>query len=155
MGFLFLPLNQEYFTSLFNLTDEELSKKCITKVIADKKPGFPCRVSLQDAEVGEELFLLPYIHHNIASPYQASGPIYVRKNIKTASFKENEIPQMMNHRLLSLRGYDENGMMKYAEVVKGDDLANALNFIFTDNYIEYIHIHNARPGCYNCKVVRV
>ena len=29
----------------------------IERVIADGKPGYPCRVSLQDAEIGEKVLL--------------------------------------------------------------------------------------------------
>ena len=66
----------------------------------------------------------------------------------------NEIPLMLHHRLLSLRGYDTNAMMIEADVVEGRVLADSISHIFKNASVAYIHIHNARPGCYNCLVKR-
>ncbi|HRE63732.1 MAG TPA: DUF1203 domain-containing protein [Ferruginibacter sp.] len=148
-----LPYHE--FKNLFTLTDSALKKMGATRMLVDKFPGFPCRVSLQDAEPGEEVILLPYQHHKTNSPYQASGPIFVRKVAATAVLNTNEIPVMFNHRLLSLRGYDKNGIMKAAEVIEGNTLKEKLHQLFDNENIAYIHIHNARPGCYNCLVERV
>lgn len=148
-----LPYHE--FKNLFTLTDSALKKMGAERMLVDKFPGFPCRVSLQDAEPGEEVILLPYQHHKTNSPYQASGPIFVRKVAATAVLNTNEIPVMFNHRLLSLRGYDKNGIMKAAEVIEGNTLKEKLQQLFDNENIAYIHIHNARPGCYNCVVERV
>lgn len=138
----------------FQLSDEELQKENAVRVIADKSPGYPCRVSLQDARMGEELILFPFNHHETASPYRASGPVFVRKGAQTARPGINEIPVMLNHRLLSVRAYDHFGMIKQAEVLKGDKLRTFIDELFEDPDIKYLHIHNARPGCYNCTVFR-
>jgi len=123
-------------------------------MIVDEFPGFPCRDSLEDAEIGEEVILLPYQHHKTNLPYQSSGPIFVRKIAKTANYEINEIPKMFNHRLLSLRGYDKNAIMKDASVIEGNNLKAQIIKIFENDDIQYIHIHNAKPGCYNCLVER-
>ncbi|WP_431244956.1 DUF1203 domain-containing protein [Flavobacterium sp. P21] len=154
-NFKILPLNHVEFLGLFELTDLELEKIGAIKMTVDKFPGFPCRVSLEDAEIGEEVILLPYKHHKTNSPYQASGPIFVRKRATTPLFKNNEIPTMLNHRLLSLRSYDKNGIMKEAVVIEGNTLKEQIFKSFENEKIDYIHIHNAKPGCYNCLVERV
>jgi hypothetical protein len=148
-------LRSEEFAELFNYTDDELSKIGAIRMIADEKPGFPCRVSLQDAGIGEEVILLPYQHHKTNSPYQSAGPVFVRKNATTGIFGINEIPAMLQHRLLSLRGYDENGIMKEAEVTEGANLQEMLHKLLQNAGIKYIHIHNARQGCFNCVAERV
>lgn len=153
-NFILKSLNNQEFSNFFEMTDVELDKISAKRTIVDKFPGFPCRVSLQDAELNEEVILLPYQHHKTNSPYQASGPIFVRKIAKTANLEINEIPKMFNHRLLSLRGYDKNGLMKDADVIEGKNLKEKINQIFENENIDYIHIHNARPGCYNCLVER-
>lgn len=140
---------------LFQLSDEELSEVNAVRTIADKKPGYPCRVSLQDAEVGEEVILFPYMHHDVKSPYQSAGPIFVRKNVETVQLKINEIPVMLNHRLLSLRAYDADSMIVKSEVIEGKILAEAIEYFLSNHQVEYIHVHNAKPGCYNCKIKRV
>jgi hypothetical protein len=155
MNFKIKALDDRQFSEVFNLSIEELEKIGAVKMIVDEYPGFPCRVSLEDAEIGEEVILLPYQHHKTNSPYQSSGPIFVRKIAKTAIYDLNEIPKMFNHRLLSLRGYDKNAIMKDASVIEGTNLKAQILKTFENNEIHYIHIHNAKPGCYNCLVERV
>lgn len=154
MNFRIKALDDREFFALFNLGNSELEKIGAVKMIVDEFPGFPCRVSLEDAEIGEEVILLPYQHHKTNSPYQSSGPIFVRKIAKSSIYEINEIPKMFNHRLLSLRGYDKNAIMKDASVIEGNNLKEQIFKIFENDDIQYIHIHNARPGCYNCLVER-
>lgn len=154
MNFRIKALDDREFVALFNLGNSELEKIGAVKMIVDEFPGFPCRVSLEDAEIGEEVILLPYQHHKTNSPYQSSGPIFVRKIAKSSIYEINEIPKMFNHRLLSLRGYDKNAIMKDASVIEGNNLKEQIFKIFENDDIQYIHIHNARPGCYNCLVER-
>jgi hypothetical protein len=155
MNFKIKSLEASEFSMLFDLDNSALEKMGAIRMIVDEFPGFPCRVSLEDAEIGEEVILLPYQHHKTTSPYQASGPIFVRKIAQTAQLDINQIPKMLNHRLLSLRGYDNNAIMKEATVVEGKNLNEKIIKIFENEDILYIHIHNAKPGCYNCVVERV
>jgi Protein of unknown function (DUF1203) len=155
MNFKLKSLNETAFSHFFNWNDAELEKIGAVRMIVDAFPGFPCRVSLEDAAIGEEVILLPYKHHNTNSPYQAYGPIFVRKIATSSNLEINEIPKMFTHRLLSLRGYTENGIMKEAAVTEGKILQEEIIKIFENEEIKYIHIHNARPGCYNCTVERV
>jgi hypothetical protein len=147
-------LEASIFTSFFKKTATELSTIGAKCMLVKEKPGTPCRISLADAEVGEEVILLSYEHHVVHSPYQSSGPIFVRKNIEKARLGVNEIPLMLHHRLLSLRAYDADAMMIEATVVEGKNLAESLSLILENVLVSYIHIHNARPGCYNCLVKR-
>lgn len=142
------------FSAFFDRTDDELAQLGARRVVADQKPGYPCRVSLSDAEPGEELLLIHYVHHDTKSPYHASGPIFVRKNASTAQTGVNEIPPFLLHRLLSVRAYDEAGMMTLAVVCDGVDLAARLHELFDNEKTAYIHVHNAKPGCFNCAVHR-
>lgn len=153
-NFKIKSLNHEEFLGFFDLTNHELEKIGAIKMTVDKFPGFPCRISLEDAEIGEEVLLLPYKHHKTNSPYQSSGPIFIRKRANTPIFENNEIPTIFNHRLLSLRSYDENGIMKQAIVIEGSSLKEEIIRTFENEKIDYIHIHNAKPGCFACLVER-
>ncbi len=143
------------YQELFRLNQEELTKMGAVKMVADQEPGFPCRVSLEDAKVGEEVLLFQYEHHKAHSPYRASGPIFIRKHAKSAQLETNEIPKMVEHRHLSLRAYDQNGMMLQAETLHGERLRDTIEAIFANQEATYIQVHNAGPGCYNCQVNRV
>jgi hypothetical protein len=117
-------------------------------------PGYPCRVSLEDAEPGERLLLLTFEHHGVDSPYRASGPIYVREGAVQADPAVNEVPLQLRRRLLSVRAYSAAGMMRDASVVEGKDLEGAVETLFADPKVAYLHLHNAIPGCYAARVER-
>jgi hypothetical protein len=153
-SFQFNAADAGQFAALFERTDAELAELGVRRVTADTKPGFPCRVSLADAEIGETMLLLPWVHHDVVSPYRASGPIYVRRGAPTAQPSPGEVPVMFMHRLLSVRAYDERAMIVDAEVVQGTELASTIDRFFSSERVSYLHVHNARPGCYNCSVVR-
>jgi hypothetical protein len=147
-----LPI--EPFAPLFSLSDAELAKHGARRYTAQHKPGFPCRVSLVDAEPGERVILLPFTHHACKSPYQSSGPIFVREQARPAILNVGELPQVVRGRLLSIRGYDVDGLMVDADVAEGSELERHIQRFFTDSRIAYLHLHNARPGCYSCRVER-
>ena len=146
---------EENFQHLFDKTADELSKIGAKRMTVDSRPGFPCRVSLEDAYVNEEVILLPYEHHKVNTPYRSSGPIFVRQNAIKAVLEINEIPLMLEHRLLSLRIYDESGMMIDAKTTMGHELKRQIKLIFNNKKANYIHVHNAAPGCFNCQINRV
>ena len=153
-NFQIRALPEAEFIPLFDLGNEELKRTGAIRMTVDKKLAFPCRVSLEDGEIGDEVILLPYQHHKTNSPYQSAGPIFVKKNAATATLAVNEIPKLLNHRLLSVREYDKKGMMKASLVTEGQFLKDKLIEVFNNPEIDYVHIHNAKPGCYMCEVVR-
>ena len=147
-----LPLAQ--FEPLFALNDGELAAKRARRMIVDAKPGFPCRIGLADAEIGETVILLPFVHHDVDSPYRASGPIFVRENAKEAQLAPGEIPEVVKSRTMSVRAYDKNATMLDGTVVRGSEIKAHIEKLFADPKIEYLHLHNAGAGCYSCKVER-
>jgi Protein of unknown function (DUF1203) len=152
--FRFVALDYGQFVPLFALTDTELEAVGATRTIIREERSAPCRVSLVDAQVGETALLLPFTHHDVSSPYRASGPIFVRSGARTARPEPGEIPLMLMHRLLSIRAYDKSAMMIDADVAPGEQLDKTIQRLLEDSAVEYLHVHNARPGCYNCRVVR-
>jgi hypothetical protein len=147
-----LPLSQ--FSPLFSMSDAELARRDALRVTADQRPGFPCRVSLQDAEIGEQLILLNYEHLPVASPYRSRHAIYVRESAAEAQLAIDEVPHLLRHRLLSLRAFDTDGMMKAADVVPGTAIENLIEQMFAKPSIAFLHVHNAKPGCYAARVDR-
>jgi hypothetical protein len=154
MPFRFTGLEPAQFAPLFALSDAELAARGMSRVVADAKPGFPCRVSLEDAEPGERLILLAFEHQPARSPYQASGPIFVRESAQEAIAIAGELPPVFHGRLLSLRAYDADDLIVDAEVVDGSDSAEVIRRFFARADVRYIHAHNARRGCYSCRIDR-
>jgi hypothetical protein len=155
MDFRIEGLSPEAFRPLFALDEAALAARGAQRRIADAQPGFPCRVSLEDAEPGEEVLLLNFEHHPADSPYRASGPIYVRKSAAAAwAGGAGAVPPLLRHRLLSVRAYRADGMMAGADVVEGTGLEAAFSRLFADPAVSYLHVHNAKPGCFVCRVDR-
>lgn len=154
MPFRFRGLSPEPFASLIALGDAELAARGMRRMISDEKPGFPCRVSLEDAEPGERLILLPFEHQPMHSPYRAAGPIFVRETARTTYDRAGELPSVLCGRLLSVRAYDRDGMMVDADVADDTNVEALLARQFGRADTNDIHIHFARRGCYACRVER-
>jgi len=152
--FIVRALDKNEFSTYFDMSAQELADRGAYLFEADQCPCYPCRVSLIDARVGETVLALSYEHHGENSPYRSSGPIFVRQIADTAKLGKNEIPEMLRHRLLSVRGYDADKLMIEADTTIGSDLEALLIQFFENNKVQYIHVHNAGPGCFNCLVKR-
>ena len=154
VNFQFQAIPAEPFSRLSAHTDEELAELGIRRVVVDESPGYPCRVSLSDAEKGEVVYLLSHVHHDVASPYRAAGPVFVRECVAAAKLAPNEIPLMLRHRLLSVRAYNEAAFMLEADVVQGVVLEDTIQRFLENPAVSYLHVHNAKQGCFNCRVER-
>jgi hypothetical protein len=153
-SFRLIGLPIERFSDLFALSDAELSERDARRVVATSKPGFPCRVSLSDAEIGEELLLLPFEHQAASSPFRASGPIFVRKAAVPARVDVGMVPDYVRTRLMSVRAYDSAHLMTDALVCEGAGAEDAIRAMFAREEVAYIHLHNAERGCFFCAVER-
>lgn len=132
MPFQAYPLSQNTFAPLFALNDAELAAHNAVRVIADAKPGFPCRVSLEDAEPGETLILVNYEHQPAAGPYRASHAVYVREGVGPANLAVDALPPYFAGRTLSLRAFDKGGMIVGAELVEGEHARPAIEALLAD-----------------------
>lgn len=155
VSFQLVGLPAEPFADLFDLADADLAAYHAQRVVATAQPGYPCRVSLTDAEVGDELLLLPYAHQPAGSPYNASGPIYVRKGARQRSLEAGVVPDYVRLRLMSARAYDAAHMIIDAAVCDGTNAASEIERMFGNEAVAYIHLHNAKRGCYSCRADRV
>ena len=154
MSFLVTALPAEPFRPLFGLSDAALAERGVIRRTVDAKPGFPCRVSLQDAEPGETVLLLNYEHQSADTPFRASHAIYVREGGAEADLAEDEVPQLFRHRMMSLRAFSEAGMMLAAEVAPGAELEPAVERLLATPDVAYLHAHYAGMGCYAARIDR-
>lgn len=120
----------------------------------DSQPGYPCRVSLKDVEVGETVLFMNYEHLSVSSPYRSSHAIFVQEGAQRAKTERNQVPEMLLTRLLSVRAFDATGMMVDANVVEGHDLEPLIERLLSAESVDYLHLHNARRGCYLARVDR-
>lgn len=152
MHFRIQGLPAEKFVHLFGLSSDELKARGAVRRIADR--GYPCRVSLTDSRPGDELILVNYEHHPVASPYRMRFAIYVRKGEETFDAVDT-IPDYLRSRTLAARSFDDGGMMLAWELIDGVKLEDAVARQFANPRASYLHIHFAAAGCYAARIERV
>jgi len=153
MSFRISGLPAAEFSQWFTLSDEELARRHAVRRTADSKPGYPCRISLTDAEPGDEVLLINHEHLAVDSPYRSRHAIYIRAGEQTFDAID-DVPAMLRSRLLSLRAFDAHGMLVNADVVDGRQLEAGIAQLFEDAAVAYIHAHFAKPGCYAARIER-
>lgn len=154
MNYQLRGLEPAMFEQYFALDEAELAERGMRWMRVDQPVGFPCRISLEDAPVGEDVLLLPFTHQDSRSPYRASGPIFVRRDRARAARIVNILPTYLTLRPLSVRAYDAADEMVDAEVVDGPDAAPLIERYLARADVAYLHIHFARRGCFACRVDR-
>lgn len=152
MSFRITGLPADKFQPLFAMSDDELKHHGALRLTADG-PGYPCRVSLTDAAPGDELILVHYEHQDADTPFRASHALYVRPGEERYDAIA-EIPTQLRKRLLSIRAFDEKGMMLEADVADGTAVEPVIARMFGNDKVAYLHLHYARQGCYAARVDR-
>jgi hypothetical protein len=154
MNFHICGLNRGHFSHLFGKSAQELAEYGVERMTVDEKPGFPCRVSLQDIDVGKTVLLMNYEHQSALSPYRSSHAIFVQEWASQADLGKNQIPEVLRIRLISVRAFDASGMMVDADIVDGGELEEMIDRMFSIESVGYLHLHNAKRGCFVARVER-
>ena len=147
-------LPSERFSHLYGLSDEDLDAVGVVVRVADAKPGYPCRVTLRDAEPGTRMLLLNYEHQDAATPYRSRHAIFVCDGARDAAPAPGEVPEQLCSRLLSIRAFSNGGMMVEADVVEGAGAAETFTRLLANPEASYLHVHFAKYGCYAARVDR-
>jgi hypothetical protein len=151
MSYLIRGLDPAPYRPLFALNDAELAERGIVRMTVNG-PRFPCRVSLEDRPLGESVLLLNHISHDVANPYRAAHAIFVG-DAEQAEFVDR-VPPVFETRVLSLRGFDRDGMMADAVLAQPGEADAAIRKLFCNPEIRTIHAHNAVRGCFSAKIER-
>ncbi len=146
-------LAPDRFAPLFAMDDAGLAAVNARRVTATADTGFPCRISLQDARVGEELILLHHVSHEVETPYRSAYAIYVRPGV-TATTWRDELPPVFEGRPIALRAFGADGMLKTAALAPPGEADRAIRNLFADDAIAYIDAHNAAHGCFAARIER-
>ena len=154
MIFRIKGLSPEPFRHLYGLSDKELATAGVKRYIADRNPGFPDRIEMRDGEPGETFLLINHVCQPADTPYRATHAIFVREGAERTFDRVDEVPEVMRIRLLSLRAFDEEGMMVDADVVDGMEIESLIERLFSNPKVAYIHAHNAKRGCYSGQIDR-
>ena len=129
-------LAREVFRGLLGLGDDALAERGALRVVADSKPGFPCRVTLEDAAPGERLILFHHVSHDVPTPFRSAYAIYVRESAGAPAC------------------FDSEGMLRGALLALPGEADGKIRDLFERPEIATIHAHDAAAGCFAAKIVR-
>jgi hypothetical protein len=151
MTYRIAGLDPAPYKPLFELSDGDLRRRGIVRMSVTD-PTFPCRISLVDRPIGERVLLLNHVSNDVANPYRASHAIFVA-DAEQAQFVD-EVPPVFEKRVLSLRGFDRDGMMADAVLAQPGEADAAIRKLFENSNIDTIHAHNAVRGCFSARIER-
>jgi hypothetical protein len=153
MAYRITGIDPAPYKHLYGLLDEELAEQGVVRMTVTD-PTFPCRVSLTDRPIGEKVLLLNHVSHDVANPYRATHAIFVSEGADAPAEFVDEVPPVFEKRILSLRGFDKQGMMADAILTQPGEADVGVRRLFDNPEIETIHAHNAVRGCFSAKIER-
>ncbi len=153
MSFIVSGLPLETFQPLFGLGDDALAEHGALRVTAEDG-RYPCRVTLEDAPLGQSLLLVNYQHQDAATPYRSNYAIYVNEAARETRRCEGELPPVLRGRPIAIRAFDAAGMLIGAELALNDDVEAAIGRQFANPDAAYLHAHNAAHGCFAARIDR-
>ena len=154
MSYRIEGLPRERFEHLFGLPEAQLAEHGALRVTADSERGYPCRVSLDHAAPGERVLLLNHVSSDSPTPYRTAFAIYVREQAGEAPAYVDRLPPVLEERVLSLRGYDEAGMLRDALLAGPGEAAAGIETLFERPEVASIHAHTATYGCFLTRIER-
>lgn len=147
-------LSPDMFDEYRGLDDVALARLSARRVTATSYPGFPCRVSLEDAQAGEMMILLNHVSHDVSTPYRSAYAIYVREAAVEAASYRDTLPPVFANRPLAMRAFSSGGMLTTARLALAGQAEAAILELLADQAIAYIDVHNAAHGCFAARVER-
>lgn len=154
MHFRILGLDPAPFLPLYGLSDDALRAQGVQRIVVDAPHAAPDRIELRDAEPGETVLLLNHEYLDAPSPYRGRHAIFVREGAVDRYDRVDAVPDALRRRLLSLRAFDEVGMMVDADVVEGSEIETLIARLFAHERVRFVQAHHARRGCYAARIER-
>lgn len=155
MPYQFRPLPASLIDGLRSLDAATLRDRGARRMRADSVPGFPCRVSLREAPVGASVLLVNHRHLTGNTPYAASHAIFVDEAAEDAVPEPGQVPEIVRNRLVSIRGFDAEGMIVDADVTDGTGADAVLARLFGNPAILFADVHAAARGCFLSRAHRI
>jgi len=115
----------------------------------------PCRACLRTFVVEKESRLLfTYNPFNGVDPYPSPGPVFVHEE-ECAPFAENSVfPKDLRALPLVLEGYGRDRWIIARERPLPEQIEAAIERLFGNRAVEYMHVRNFEAGCFIAAVER-
>ena len=142
------------FRPLFAMSDAELAARHAERLVVDAKPGYPDRIELRDAEIGESVILVNHAHLPGDGPYRSSHAVFVIDGARDRYDAVDRVPEVLRGRTLSVRAFDGREHIVDADLVDGRDLESLIARFLARPDVAFLHVHYAKRGCYACRIER-
>ena len=154
MNFRITGLDAGHFRPFYGMSDAQLATRGVRRIVVDAPSGYPDRIELRDMAPGESALLMNHVHQPADTPFRASHAIFVREGAEQAFDAVNAVPPLLRSRMLSVRAFGADHMMRDADVVDGAALEPLIARLLGDPGAAYLQVHFARRGCYAARVER-
>jgi Protein of unknown function (DUF1203) len=154
IGFCYIPMDTASAIR-FRQTGPDDAGNSLHRKIADHPA--PCRHCLAESKVGAPLLLGSYHFGRPHGVYRTPSPIFVHAEHCERFEQAATVPEIVRHRLVSVRAYDADDMCIYelGDVCDGTKVEQLIDRALTDRRTDFLNIHTARPGCFLCRVERL
>lgn len=150
--FKIIPLTTSVAEKIRTTMQDDHGHSLIAKTINGR--GL-CRLCLADGAPPQQHILFSYMPvQEDKNPYTEVGPVYIHDQCEQYRDVYALPPAMSSRKYLTVRGYDEGQFMVGGKMAEGERLEDAIDTLFNNPSIEYIHVSDASTGCYFFKVVR-
>ena len=114
-----------------------------------------CRYCLADGDLRETQILFSYSpFYENKTPYAEVGPVFIHAECKQYDSR-NGFPQDLKTRnYLTVRGYSNDQLLISGEMCKGEGIEATIERMFQQSRVDYIHINDARSGCFFMKLLK-
>ncbi len=155
MGYRITGLSAKPFRYLYGLSNQDLESYGAKRYVADNAPGYPDRIEMRDAGLGESLILVNHTYQPAKNAYHGRHAIFVLEGAENTYDTIDIIPEVLRIRPISLRAFDKNHEIIDADLIDGSKLETLIRHFFDNPQVIYLHAHNAKRGCYAGRIDRV
>ncbi len=153
MAYRIIGLDPAPFAHLFGASDLYLKELGVSRLMVATHSSSPCRVTLDDAAVGEAVLLLNHVSVD-QGPYRASHAIFVTEGVLGAARFDNVMSPALQSRVLSLRAFDQGAMIIDAALAQPGQGDAGVRRLFDNPAVAYVHAHYATRGCFAAAIER-
>jgi hypothetical protein len=114
----------------------------------------PCRHCLRITQSGERLVVFAYCPFENSGPYAEVGPVFVHADRCESYDDHDRFPEDFRPRVLTMRGYNEDGLIETAELSGASNPEASIEHLFSNERVRFIHVRNPAWGCYDFRVDR-
>ncbi len=114
----------------------------------------PCRSCLDVFRTGEESRVL-FTYNPFASldAYPSPGPVFIHEE-HCEPYAGNTFPAALRDLPLTLEGYGADRWLLQRERPAPSEIENAIESIFANPAVLYIHVRNTEAGCFIARIER-